>query len=76
MLRAGFMRYAFGVQNQIEPFLVQAFEPLGPEGVEVAQRPLGNRDQQAQRQLFSGHITILSSRSARKALKSPGVSLR
>lgn len=29
---------AFGVQNQIEPFLVQAFEPLGPEGVEVARR--------------------------------------
>jgi membrane protein len=29
---------AFGVQNQIEPFLVQVFEPLGPEGVEVARR--------------------------------------
>ena len=29
---------AFGVQNQIEPFLVEAFEPLGPEGVEVARR--------------------------------------
>ena len=29
---------AFGVQNQIEPFLVQAFEPLGPEGVEVVRR--------------------------------------
>ena len=29
---------AFGVQSQIEPFLVQVFEPLGPEGVEVARR--------------------------------------
>ena len=29
---------AFGVQNQIEPFLVQAFDPLGPEGVEVVRR--------------------------------------
>ncbi len=29
---------AFGVQNQIEPFLLQAFETLGPEGVEVARR--------------------------------------
>ena len=29
---------AFGVQNQIEPFLVQVFEPLGPEGIEVARR--------------------------------------
>ncbi len=29
---------AFGVQNQIEPFLIQAFEALGPEGVEVARR--------------------------------------
>ena len=29
---------AFGVQNQIEPFLIQTFEDLGPEGVEVVRR--------------------------------------
>ncbi len=32
---------AFGVQNQLEPFLVQALKPLGPGGIEISSRVIG-----------------------------------
>jgi membrane protein len=32
---------AFGVHNQIEPVLLNAFAPLGPKGVEIAQNIIG-----------------------------------
>ena len=32
---------AFGIQNQIEPVLAQALEPLGPQGAEITQRIIG-----------------------------------
>ena len=31
----------FGVQNQVEPLLLRAFEPLGEQGAEIAERIIG-----------------------------------
>jgi len=32
---------AFGIQNQLEPAIARALEPLGPQGVDIAQRVVG-----------------------------------